>query len=163
MSEKNNTKMADKIVFKAATVGKWGTVKHAIEKDGYDVNSRDKNGCTFLIYAVLTGGLKVVKYLVEKGIEINAAANDGLTALHVAAKYNRPETLKYLVENGADINATTNYDATPLCMASQCGHHEIAKYLEEKGADKGAESSEWRDKFKSRSDFKSLVGKKSDR
>lgn len=41
--------------------------------------------------------------------------------------------------------------------------HEIAKYLEEKGADKGAESSEWHNKFKLRSDFKSLVGKKSDR
>ncbi|MGL9779332.1 MAG: ankyrin repeat domain-containing protein [Wolbachia sp.] len=141
---KNNTKMADKIVFKAATVGKWGTVKHAVEKGEFDINSRDKNGCTFLIYAVLTGGLKVVEYLVEKGIEINAAANDGLTALHVAAN---PKTLKYLVENGANINATTNYDATPLCMASQSGHHEIAKYLEENGADKGAESSEWRDKY----------------
>ncbi|GFY71674.1 hypothetical protein TNIN_189691 [Trichonephila inaurata madagascariensis] len=106
-------------------------------------------------------GLKVVEYLVEKGIEINAAANDGLTALHVAAKYNRPKTLKYLVENGANINAITNNDATPLYMASQLGHHEIAKYLEEKGADKGAESSEWRNKFKSSSDFRSRVHKES--
>lgn len=67
MSKKNNTKMADKIVFKATTVGKWGTVKHAVERGEFNINLRDEYGYIFSIYAVLTGELKVVEYLVEKG------------------------------------------------------------------------------------------------
>ena len=83
----------------------FDAVKALIEA-GADVNAKDDEGKTALIYAAIYNHTpEVAKALVEAGAEINAKDNEGRTALSWAACNHNPQVLKALVEAGADVNA----------------------------------------------------------
>ncbi|WCR58086.1 ankyrin repeat domain-containing protein [Wolbachia endosymbiont of Ctenocephalides felis wCfeJ] len=157
-----------KFIFEAAANRRWSIVKLAIKRDGYDVNVRNEKGHTLLHYAAVVGPIEEIDYFIEKGIDINSTSNNGSTPLHTAALYGCFPTAKYLVEKGADVNALDDSDNSPLDLASQHERHEIVEYLKGAGAETGVkaeeetESNKWVDKFRPRTDFKSLVKKQSD-
>ena len=73
--EKNNA------LFEAAKSGKVADIKAAI-KNGADVNARDEDGSTALMYAVvLNTNPDVIKALIAAGADINAKDEEGRTAL----------------------------------------------------------------------------------
>ena len=58
--------------------------KFFIEEEGYDVNTKDENGCTLLHWASISGNIDSVRYLLEKGADIDIKNKAGCTALEYA-------------------------------------------------------------------------------
>ncbi|KAI4461909.1 ankyrin repeat ph and sec7 domain containing protein secg-related [Holotrichia oblita] len=78
---------------------------------GADISLKDCNGLTCMHYAIDSGNLETVQFIVEHGIDVNVADNKGWTGLLRAdddfvavVMENNDEIIKYLIENGADIN-----------------------------------------------------------
>ena len=101
-----------------------------------DLNQRDDDGFTALIYATVAGHSEIVKLLLEKGAYTYQAGKYGRTSLHRAVNEGHLEIVKLLLEKGADPNqADKILGWTPLDRAVNEGHLEIVKLLLEKGAD----------------------------
>uniref|UniRef100_UPI002609A6A7 ankyrin repeat domain-containing protein n=1 Tax=uncultured Brachyspira sp. TaxID=221953 RepID=UPI002609A6A7 len=93
---------------------------------GVDVNAKDDDNWTVLMFASINGHLEIVKYLIDKGADINAKSNNNVTALMVASEKGHLEVVKYLIDKGADINAKDEFgNWTALMFASENGHLEV--------------------------------------
>jgi ankyrin repeat protein len=66
----------------ASIAGDLDVVKAVLGK-GADVNAKDHDGSTPLIYAAELGHLDLLKVLLANGADVNARRNDGSTALKV--------------------------------------------------------------------------------
>lgn len=82
---------------------------------GADINARDKDGQTALIYAEK---LEVLRRLLDAGADIDARDNNGATLLMLKAQFGSPEFVDALLEAGAYINARDNSRHTPLMYAA---------------------------------------------
>ena len=54
-------------------------------ENGAEVNNKNNDGTTALLWAASKGYLEIVRLLVENGAEVNSKNNDGTTALLSAA------------------------------------------------------------------------------
>ena len=106
-----------------------GTVKevrHYIEKENVDVNTKNKAGMTPLHLAVVfDSNIDMTKYLIEKGADVNAKSNEDWTPLHFAAPLiavgRSSEAAICLLENGADAYAKNSDGKTPLDFLIEVG------------------------------------------
>lgn len=82
---------------------KVGSLKEVIRllNEGADINAKDNNGLTALIWASNNGYVEVVKVLLERGAEINVKDNCGWTALMLASVQDHTEVVKLLKAHGA--------------------------------------------------------------
>lgn len=92
-----------------------------------------------LFYAIKSGSLDMVRYLVEHGADVNERDYD--TLLMRASECGNLNIVKYLVECGAKIE-------TPVCdsalkHAIEHHHLDIVKYLLKHGADKSKQYYNW--------------------
>ena len=127
----------------AACYGNLASVERHLQK-GEDVNVRDNYGRTPLIWAVDSGDLDLVNFLVAKGADVNAKDKSDKTPLMRAAFKGDLEMVKGLVDKDADVNAKDKWGATPLMEAAVRGNLEMVKGLVDKGADVNArDSEEW--------------------
>ena len=132
------------------TIGDIGESKCDLEKFkmlaeyGADINYVDSYGYPLIHYAVQSGCLDIVKYLVSKGIdpamkyELKEYYPNVNISLLASTLYNSDtEMAKYLIEQGADVNTPTpSEDGYPLLLqAIDNGKTELVKLLIEKGAD----------------------------
>ena len=74
-------------------------------------------------------GLKIIKFLHEKGIDIHLQ-ND--KAFEIACQFGRLDTVKYLFEHGTNINGSG------LQLASECGKFDTVHFLLKNGATYGS-------------------------
>jgi uncharacterized protein len=131
---------------------------------GADVNARDIDGMTSLIWAVVNSDPEMVDILVAKGADVNAIhsgvsvlmnaismnneamvdklLNAGANprvhdadALHYAIEFKRPAMVQKLLDKGADINARKQNGNTPLMEAIEMENTEIINLLIDRGAD----------------------------
>lgn len=84
---------------------------------GADVNTRDADGVTPLMFASEQGHLNVVKTLVINGADINLKPKNGIGAFTSAVRARRFEIVEYLWEKGANVDETDNDLLTPLLHA----------------------------------------------
>lgn len=139
-------------LLEAAKSGDEGKVKGLLDK-GADINAKDANGFTSLIWAAFMGHAKVVELLLDKGANANAKTTKeevlynppgftkipaGSTALMAAG--GDIKVVKALLNKGADVNARSSDDSTVLMMVLFSGHTEVVKLLVEKGADVNAKN-----------------------
>ena len=96
-----------------------------------NINAKDRDGWTALIWASCKGDLEIVKLLVESGADIDAKDNDGWTALMRASWRGYLEIVQYLVEIGADINIKNKDGKTALDLSDT---EEIKEVLRKAGA-----------------------------
>ena len=69
-------------IFKACQDGDLDIVRNMVERTPQvDLEERDKNGMTPLLWAALSGHLPVVQYLYEQGADKEARNNNGMTPL----------------------------------------------------------------------------------
>ncbi|NOY76196.1 MAG: hypothetical protein GXP32_10480 [Kiritimatiellaeota bacterium] len=98
---------------------------------GADINEKDDDGWTPLLYALRYDMPEIAETLIAKGGKVRIASNEGWSPLHYAVRYSIPSIVTVLLDKGAEINATTNALRTPLALAPFNKKHgvEIAKLL----------------------------------
>jgi len=100
----------------------------------WDLNGRDSNGATPLLWAAKYGNYALAKLLLEQG-DVNPALSDkqGLTPLTHAAKAGQEEVVKLLLERG-DVSPDSwdEDDRTPLSYAAESGHEDVVKIFLER-------------------------------
>lgn len=114
----------------AAKIGNVKKVRSALA-EGANVNAKDNDGHTALIYAAGVGHADVAKLLLDKGANIEAKAKDkwGGTALIYAAMYGNADVVKLLLDKGANIEAKDNNGETALFWAAESGYADTVKLL----------------------------------
>ena len=124
-------------LIKAASNGEsLEKLRYLINIKGIDVNVRDENGMTPLIYAAFFGHDAVAKELIDCGADVNACGNNGANALMASLQNAKGERIaKLLLDSGADVNACDGQGITPLMAAIYTDSIEMTLYLLEKGAD----------------------------
>ncbi|KAJ3536429.1 hypothetical protein NM208_g6716 [Fusarium decemcellulare] len=97
----------------------------------YDVNTRDKEGCTPLWWAAFAGLENIAKLLLEKeGIDISSRGKKSETPLSCASRNNCESVVKLLLEqDGIDLNPTDEHGNTPLSLAAWNGNEGIVNLL----------------------------------
>ena len=105
--------------YKFCRSGATGDVVKAIGQ-GVDVNARDENGNTALIFAASDRPrLEIIRALLEGGADAKARNADGATALMFAsARTMRPDIITLLLNAGADANAELANGWTALMFAA---------------------------------------------
>lgn len=97
-------------------------------KQGVDINSPDKCGCTALLLACLLGRTQAVRCLLAAGADPNKADHKGFTPLYQAARHGHTDVVKMLVAAGANKTAKcANYTAREI--ADIYCHDDIVKFL----------------------------------
>lgn len=103
----------------AAAQGDLETVKQLLSSGATDIDSRDVNGRTALMYAVsLRDGIELVNYLLALGANLHAMDNEGQTALHWAASHGRHRALQIIVDRGAAIDQLDSQGRSVLHLCS---------------------------------------------
>ena len=133
--EKQSEKpLAQDAVVRAAEAGDVDGLQKALAA-GADVNARDTEGWTALMYMADQGSILLVELLLEAGADPNIQLADGATALIIAVVHGYTEIVTALVESGADPNIQLADGATSLFIAVAHGYTEIVTALVEAGAD----------------------------
>lgn len=106
----------------------------ALLQKGVDINTKDTDGNTALIWASRNGQRACMQKLVERGAKIDEKNGIGETALIVASRSGYKDIVELLIKNGADVNLKTNDGNTAFTFASYNDHVELVDILKKSGA-----------------------------
>lgn len=94
----------------------------AFIREGADINQRDRDGNTALMWAAGNGHLtpELLDSFIRERADINIQNKEGMTALALSAHYRRltPELVKAYVRNGANINERDKSGRTALMWSA---------------------------------------------
>lgn len=100
-----------------------------------DIDERDRDGRTLLMFAALNERKSVAAYLIERGADVNAADNIGFTPLHFAVQDHSDSVLELLLASGANVNAQDSFGNIPLMKANMQTPLSVFEILLKHGAD----------------------------
>lgn len=104
--------------------------------EGTDINLRDGDGRTVLMYASFNGHAGLIKELLDRGAWVDIRDVNGRTALMLASSGPFPEAVRLLLEHGADPNLYDKAEHfTAIMFAAAEGHLEVVKLLLKNHAD----------------------------
>jgi ankyrin repeat protein len=112
-------------------------------KAGFDPNTKDIDGRTALMHAVIDGKDELVDLLITHGSDVNAQDNQGFSALHFSAQDFRVNAAMAILQAGARVDLRDKYGNTALFRAvfNSRGRGEIIKLLLKHGADRNAKNN----------------------
>ncbi len=114
-----------------AATGQIQAIRELLESSKeVNVNWRDVDGWTPLMYAANAGHGDVVELLLKAGANPHLENDLGETALHLAAKNGSTESTELLLDQGADFSARDAAGRTPLYRAIEQGNAEIIDLLQ---------------------------------
>jgi ankyrin repeat protein len=105
------------------------TVLFTQRQEKTDIEAKDKEHSTPLVWAAREGHVAAVKQLIDKGADIETHSGDSKTPLVCAIDNGHLEVVKLLLDTNADIEARDSYGATPLHCAASHGHEEVVRLL----------------------------------
>jgi hypothetical protein len=112
------------------------TIAQALLTNGADVNARDWQDWTALLFAAENGDIATVQTLLAHRAHVNAKAEGvGWTALMSAALRGHTAVVQALLTHGAEANARDREGQTALFVAVQKGHTAVVQALLASGAD----------------------------
>ncbi len=124
-----NKPVENKSIHEAALNGESDIVNNIIGS-GNDINVRDPDGRTALMYAAFNGHADIMEKLISNGAKINLTDNFGRTALMFASSVPNPEAVRILLKNQADPDiADKEEHFTALMYAAAEGQTEVVKIL----------------------------------
>lgn len=106
-------------------------------KKGYDINSRDYEGKTPLLYCLQQDKANIGRFFLKAGANINLTDYKGNSCLHYAIENCRSDdSIVYeLIDRGANFRVSNNEGYTPLHFTILFSCYELPFYLINKGAD----------------------------
>ncbi len=130
----------------AALEGQTEEVRTLLTK-GADVNAKDDEGRTALMFAVINLHLDTAKALLEHGADVNARADDGGTALMLAASCGDAGIVRVLLDKGADLKGSyVQTGKTAATLAAEKGHTPVVDLLKRASARKRSGRQRSRDR-----------------
>jgi len=104
-------------------------------KEAYiDVNVKDENDYTPLIWAAISNDSGIVKILLDKAGNLNVQDKYGSTPLSIGVRNNNSEIVQLLLAKGANLNIEDQYGQVPLNWAVIERNTEIVQMLLNNGA-----------------------------
>lgn len=104
--------------------------------NGTDVNARDENGYTPLMFAAVKGDANIANLLISEGADINRAdMKNGWTALVYAIRTKSIDVVKLLLNKGAEVNKVDLHNWSPIMRAVVINSAPITQMLLDCGAD----------------------------
>ena len=113
LKRKKDLQNIEEILFFLIKENNFREFKDITDKYRVNTESRDKEGNTFLIFAVECEFIDFVKWLVQKGANIDAQNLKGNTSLHLAMIFQNYEIIDYLLRNGANERLLNDQNLTP--------------------------------------------------
>ncbi len=110
----------------------------AITSPEIDVNARELDGSTALMWATYKVDHELVRALLKAGAQANIANQYGATPLAEAVKLGDVELVRLLLDARADANSPNLDNQTALMLAASIGSVKIGELLIAKGADVNA-------------------------
>jgi len=129
---KGSAELDRMLLLEASEACDCGNCRRLLDQ-GADVNARDEDGCSPLLWAVLEGSEETVNLFLERGAEVNVSNLDGETPLHWAAVMGKVKIAELLLSRGAKADARDVFGITPLRSASLNGDWKMVKLLREHG------------------------------
>jgi len=132
----------DEALINAAREGKLAKLR-ALVASGAKIDASGSIGVKPICWAVMSGHLAVVKYLLRRGADIEEplkkgtmviqafGSMSGMRPVHFAVKH--LPVLKFLIQKGADTAAVDDFGTTLLHFAAEGGHLPVAEFLLETG------------------------------
>ena len=118
----------------AAIMGDVDAVRHLLDL-GFDVDTRDAQGCTALLRAAGGGHEAVVACLLAAGANTGLAADSGATPLSAAVSMRHMGVLERLLSAGVDPDQRMPGGVTVLMLAAALGLPDVVSRLLLAGAD----------------------------
>lgn len=105
-----------------------------VVKESADVNVRDADGVTPLMYAAAIGSVEAMTRLLARGADVNARNTLGSSALTWAT--NDVAKVRLLLDRGANVNVVSKPGRTPLLVATMDdASADVVRLLMARGAD----------------------------
>ncbi len=104
-------------------------------KAGANVNAKEENGYTALVFAASQGEVKIINTLINAGADLNTKDPYGRTALAYAVDFQHYDAAKFLIKAGADVNIGDEKGLTPLMHAAVNADPEMLELLIKHGGD----------------------------
>ena len=128
---------------KGARDGDLSAVQEFVESGG-DINERQKNGSTLLMYASAGGHIHIIDYLMSAGADLRLRDNRGFSALMYGAEANKKTSVVSLLSYGADVDDYSSNGQTSLLIAAGNNFSGIVETLIRSGADYNlADNNDW--------------------
>jgi len=108
-----------------------------------NVNQREPDGTTALMWTVRSDDLAGARSLLRKGARVDDANVNGVTALHLACANANTAMVQLLLESGADIEKRDGAGETPLMTAVRSGDVSVVRALLGRGAQVNAREPEY--------------------
>ena len=118
----------------SALKGNLSIVNSIVNVSNVDVNAKDYQGNTALIYAIIGGNRDIVSALLHANAKVNDCNNHGRTALFKAVDTNNKEIADMLIKSGADVNRSDDNRQTALFVAVNHNNNDMTAMLIENGA-----------------------------
>ena len=106
-------------IMNAAMAHDAASLEHLLERKGYKIDVRNKDGETPLMTASKLGFVPAALLLIAHGSNVNAVDGAGFTPLHYAARGGYEPSVSLLVRRGGDINAVDSFGLKPSAYLSK--------------------------------------------
>lgn len=117
-------------IIEAARSGNLASVKDLLDLGEIDINARDEDGATPLMYAAMGGHYTIAQLLLQHGADVDKHDKaSGWTALMQATYYRHISVAKLLIDSGANVNIQEKNGCTAFDVASIIGDTEILRLL----------------------------------
>ena len=129
---------------KQATLARHADYVKELLAAGADVNIKNNENYTTLIYGAKEGNVNIVKMMIAAGADVNTVNIHGSTPLAITAEDGHVDCLKEFLAAGAQINKQEKDGRTALHFACQKGHINCVKELIDAGTELGVTDHEGR-------------------
>ena len=109
--------------------GNYSELLSGIKSGNLNINERDKDGFTVLMYAVYNKREKLVKDLLKFNPKLDIKEKDGDCALTFAAWNGYDKIIKMMLDAGADVNIQGYEQKTPLHLTIEQKHFKTMMVL----------------------------------